>query len=55
MNFTTAVKYDDKDKRTGKELRSKPLMKIRIKTTESCSLDTVDLEAKLKDLVAYNS
>lgn len=38
-------------KRSGSELREKPLLRIKIRTTDSCTLETAEIETKLKGLV----
>lgn len=35
-------------KKSGEELRSKPLLKIKIRSTDSCMIETADIEEKLK-------
>lgn len=38
-------------KKTGEELRAKPLLRVKIRTNESCTLETAEIEKKLKGLV----
>ena len=38
-------------KRLGLDVRIKPLLRVKIRTTDSCTLETVEIEKKLKGLV----
>ena len=44
--------FYENHKRAGAELRAKPLFRIKIRTTDSCILETAEIETKLKGLVA---
>lgn len=42
---------DDSDQREGRELKLKPLMRVKVRTTDSCIIECGEIEAKLKGLV----